>query len=58
LELEAAISDRIPPHARPMPVHPVNESECPFKKILSKTEKIFLVVVTVESTSGSKFAIV
>ena len=41
-----------------MPDHPVKESECPFKNILNRTEKIFLVVVTVDKTSGSKFAMV
>jgi UDP-galactose transporter B1 len=51
-----AISDKIPLHAKAMPDHPVKESECPFKKILNRTEKILRVVVTVDKISGSTLA--
>lgn len=44
----------MPEHATRMPDQPSPESEFPLKKILSRTEKIFRVVVTVERIRGSK----
>lgn len=46
----------IPRHAKLIPDQPNMDNELPLKKMDNKTEKIFLVVVTVDSTSGSKWA--
>mmetsp|Transcript_3932 Transcript_3932/g.4540 ORF Transcript_3932/g.4540 Transcript_3932/m.4540 type:complete len:128 (+) Transcript_3932:125-508(+) len=58
LEIFASTSDIMPLQATPTPNHPWVVITCPLVKIDKSTEKILRVVVTVEQTSGSKFATV